>query len=69
MAMIARMTRSSMLDVLSQDYIRTARAKGLSSASVNWKHALRNALIPIVTIVALNFAQPDWGCSGDRVGV
>ncbi|MBY4840184.1 MULTISPECIES: ABC transporter permease [Pantoea] len=57
MAMIARMTRSSMLDVLSQDYIRTAKAKGLSSASINWKHALRNALIPIVTIVALNFGS------------
>jgi glutathione transport system permease protein len=54
-ALIARMTRSSMLEVISQDYIRTARAKGLGSAVIYRKHALRNALIPIVTIVGLNF--------------
>ena len=55
MAVIARMTRSSMIEVLSQDYIRTARAKGLPASKVYWSHALRNALIPIVTIVGLNF--------------
>lgn len=54
-ALIARMTRSSMIEVLGQDYIRTARAKGVSVASIYWSHALRNALIPIITIVGLNF--------------
>ncbi|MGB9722519.1 MAG: ABC transporter permease [Chloroflexia bacterium] len=53
MAIIARMTRSSMLDVLQQDYIRTARAKGLREQVVLAKHALRNALLPVVTIVGL----------------
>ena len=55
-AVIARMSRGSMLEVIHQDYIRTARAKGLSNAKVYLKHALRNALVPIVTIVGLNFA-------------
>lgn len=50
---IMRLTRSSMLDVLSQDYVRTARAKGLPSTQVVIKHALRNALTPIITIVGL----------------
>lgn len=49
-ASIARITRTSMLDVLSQDYIRTAEAKGLKGWVVTIKHALRNALIPIITI-------------------
>jgi peptide/nickel transport system permease protein len=49
----SRYQRSSMLDVIKQDYVRTARAKGLSSASVFFRHALRNALIPLVTVVAL----------------
>jgi peptide/nickel transport system permease protein len=53
LAIIARMTRSSMLEVLGLDYIRTARAKGLSQRKVVMKHALRNALIPIVTIIGL----------------
>lgn len=53
MAVIARMTRSSLLDVLGQDYIRTARAKGLIEALVIRKHALRNALVPIVTVIGL----------------
>jgi peptide/nickel transport system permease protein len=53
MAVIARMTRSSLLDVLGQDYIRTARAKGLVAWMVITKHALRNALIPIVTVIGL----------------
>lgn len=56
MAIIARMTRSSMLEVLRQDYIRTARAKGLSPRAVHYKHALRNALIPVVTIIGLQFS-------------
>ena len=55
MALIARMTRSSMIEVIGQDYIRTARAKGLARSVVYRRHALRNALIPIVTIVGLNF--------------
>lgn len=54
-ASIARMTRSTMLEVLSQDYIRTARSKGLAKFTVIVKHALRNALIPVVTIVGLQF--------------
>lgn len=53
MAVIARMTRSSLLEVLGQDYIRTARAKGLIERMVITKHALRNALIPIVTIIGI----------------
>ena len=53
MAEIARMTRSSMLEVIRQDYVRTAKAKGLSQRIVTYKHALRNALIPIVTVVGM----------------
>ena len=56
-ALIARMTRSSMIEVLSQDYVRTARAKGLDDIVIYRKHALRNALIPIVTIIGLNFGS------------
>lgn len=52
----SRFGRASMLDTLNQDYIRTARAKGLSERKVVWKHALRNALIPLVTLWALNFS-------------
>jgi peptide/nickel transport system permease protein len=52
----SRFGRASMLDTLNQDYIRTARAKGLSERKVVWKHALRNGLIPLVTLWALNFA-------------
>jgi len=55
-AYIARMMRTSMLDVLNQDYIRTARAKGLSSFAVTWKHTIRNAILPIVTILGVSFA-------------
>lgn len=51
MAIIARLTRSSMLEVLTQDYIRTARAKGLSPIKIVFKHALRNALLPVVTVL------------------
>ena len=52
-ARITRLTRSGMLEVLGQDYIRTARAKGVSESPVVWKHALKNASIPIVTIVGI----------------
>jgi len=54
-AIIARMTRSSMLEVLRQDYIKTAKAKGLSKFKVIYKHALRNALIPVITTIGLQF--------------
>ncbi len=57
MGAVSRMTRSSLLDVLGQDYIRTARAKGLSHRAVILRHALRNALIPTVTIVGLAFGD------------
>jgi peptide/nickel transport system permease protein len=57
MALVARMTRSSMLDVLGEDYVRTARAKGAPERRVVYKHALRNAAIPIVTVVGLNFGH------------
>ncbi|TJZ77345.1 ABC transporter permease subunit [Chitiniphilus eburneus] len=53
LAVIARMTRSAMLEVLREDYIRTARAKGLSRSRVILKHALRNALMPVVTVIGL----------------
>lgn len=55
-AILARVTRSSLLDVLGEDYIRTARAKGLTRRSVLYRHALRNAFIPILTILGLQFA-------------
>lgn len=55
-APVARMTRSAMLDVLYQPYVDVARAKGLDSASVIFKHALRNALVPIITLLAFVFA-------------
>ena len=54
MAAFMRFTRSSLLEVLRQDYVRTARAKGLSGTRVVWRHALRNALIPVVTVVGLS---------------
>ena len=54
LAVIARQTRSAMLEVLSEDYIRTARAKGLSPFRINGLHALRNALIPVITVIGLS---------------
>lgn len=57
MATVTRMTRSSMLEVIRQDYIRTARAKGVSEKVVINKHALKNALIPIITVVGLQFGS------------
>jgi ABC-type dipeptide/oligopeptide/nickel transport system permease component len=57
MGTLARLTRSAMLDTLSQDYIRTARAKGLSDRVVLSKHALRNAVLPIMTVIGINMAS------------
>jgi ABC-type dipeptide/oligopeptide/nickel transport system permease component len=54
-AFLARMTRSAMLEALNADFVRTARAKGLSEATVTIRHALRNALIPIITVLGLDF--------------
>lgn len=56
-AIVARMTRSSMLEVVGQDYIRTAKAKGLKENVIIYKHALRNALIPVITVVGLQFGS------------
>jgi len=55
-ALVMRLTRSSMLEVLRQDYIRTARAKGASDSNVNYHHALRNAVLPVVTVIGLEAA-------------
>jgi peptide/nickel transport system permease protein len=55
LAIIARMTRSSLLEVLNQDYVRTARAKGLRELNVVIRHATRNALLPVVTVIGLSF--------------
>ncbi|MDA8441629.1 MAG: ABC transporter permease [Peptococcaceae bacterium] len=57
MAIITRITRSSMLDTLQQDFIRTARAKGISESRVIYKHALRNGLIPIITVIGLQLGS------------
>ena len=57
MAYITRLTKTSMLDALNQDYIRTARAKGVHRLKVIFKHALKNALIPVVTVVGLQFGS------------
>ena len=57
LAIIARMTRASMLDVLSREYIRTAEAKGLSRRAVILRHALRNALLPVLTVIGLQVGQ------------
>ncbi|MDA9940852.1 ABC transporter permease [Planktomarina temperata] len=55
-SILARVMRSSLLDTLSEDYMRTARAKGLTRRQVLWRHALRNAMIPVLTIIGLQFA-------------
>ena len=57
MAMLARMTRSSMVEVLGDDYVRTARAKGLAERRVLFVHALRNALLPVITVAGLQFGS------------
>lgn len=54
---IARITRATVVDVLARDYVRTARAKGLAEARVVWRHAVRNALIPIITVIGILYAQ------------
>lgn len=54
-ANIARLTRTSMLEVLGQDYIRTAKGKGVKNRKIIWVHALRNAAVPVVTIIGLQF--------------
>ena len=56
-AILARVTRSAVLDVLREDFVRTARAKGLSKRQVLWRHVLRNALIPVLTVAGLQFAN------------
>ncbi|RUW32391.1 ABC transporter permease, partial [Mesorhizobium sp. M1E.F.Ca.ET.041.01.1.1] len=55
-AILARVARSALIEVLNEDYIRTARAKGLPYRAVLWRHALRNAMIPVLTILGLQFA-------------
>ena len=55
-AILARVMRSSLLDILNEDFIRTARAKGLNRRQALWRHALRNALIPVLTIIGLHFS-------------
>jgi peptide/nickel transport system permease protein len=55
-ALIMRITRSSLLEVMREDYIRTARAKGQSSRLVIWRHALKNAILPVVTVIGIEFA-------------
>jgi ABC-type dipeptide/oligopeptide/nickel transport system permease component len=64
LSFLMRMVRSSMLEVLRQDYIRTARAKGLTGFNVIWRHALRNALIPLISILGM---QIGWLVAGDVV--
>ncbi|MEP6874906.1 MAG: ABC transporter permease [Burkholderiales bacterium] len=56
-AILARITRSAVLDVLREDFVRTARAKGLSQRAVLWRHVLRNALVPVLTVMGLQFAN------------
>jgi peptide/nickel transport system permease protein len=55
LAVVARVTRSSMIEMLHQDFVLTARAKGLSERAVLWRHVLRNALIPVITVIGYNF--------------
>ncbi|MGH3355385.1 MAG: ABC transporter permease, partial [Nocardioidaceae bacterium] len=57
MAIVSRMTRSNMLDVLGRDYIRTVRAKGVMERVVVYKHALRNAFVPVLTVIGLQFGS------------
>ncbi|QHJ00643.1 ABC transporter permease subunit [Xylophilus rhododendri] len=56
-AILARFTRSAVLETLREDYVRTARAKGLSERAILWKHVLRNAAVPVVTVMGLQFAE------------
>jgi peptide/nickel transport system permease protein len=56
-ALIARVTRSSMLEILGEDFVRTARAKGNSEARVVWRHALPNAAVPVITVIGIGIAS------------
>ena len=56
-AILTRVTRSAVIESMSEDYVRTARAKGLSKSQVLWGHVLRNAMIPVVTVMGLQFAN------------
>jgi peptide/nickel transport system permease protein len=56
-AILARITRSAVLDVLREDFVRTARAKGLNRRQVLWRHVLRNAFVPVLTVMGLQFAN------------
>ena len=56
-AILARITRSAVLDVLREDFVRTARAKGLSPRQTLWRHVLRNAFVPVLTVMGLQFAN------------
>jgi len=56
-AILARITRSALLDVQREDFVRTARAKGLSQRAVLWRHVLRNAAVPVLTVMGLQFAN------------
>ena len=66
-AVITRTLRSSLLEALSEDYVRTARAKGLADGAVVRRHALKNALIPVVTVLGLQFGTPDRRRGDHRV--
>src|SRR3989454_8920088 len=66
-ALIARISRSCTLEALQQDYIRTARAKGVSHATVTWVHAFRNALVPVVTVIGITMAILIGGARGTEV--
>ena len=68
-AIIARQTRSGLLEVLSQDYVRTARAKGLTERVVLMRHALKNALIPTITVAGLQVGYPDGRGGAGRDGL
>jgi len=56
-AILARITRSAVLDVMREDFVRTARAKGLSRRAVLWRHVLRNAMIPVITDMGMQFSE------------
>lgn len=56
-ATIARMTRGAMLEVLNQDYIRTARAKGVPTLRITWRHAMKNAMLPVITVIGISFGR------------
>ncbi len=66
LAYIARMTRSFMIEQLRQEYITTARIKGLSEARVMWRHALGNTAVPLATVIALSYANLLEGLGSDR---